>query len=967
MQFNKRSGISLLILVITIVVMLILSSAVIITIVNNNVITQALKLAFKTDLDTFKTELELYKSEQYMDRAGRFNASLLQADEVSVTYDKIKDTNKTIKDVIPSLAQASKYTGQFQVVNGKLVFEGSDPNQQDWTEESGVDIDDIAPENPVITLNPAVWTNGSVTVTISYPSDAIVKEYSIDGTTWNNYTTDIIVSENNTIVSAKCSDTAGNVSEQVTLTVSNIDNIAPTVTATNGGSTTSSVTVNALASDAGGSEIGSYQYSKDNGANWTTSTTQTSYTFSSISTGIYQCKARVADNAGNSSTSTSVTITTQGLGTITLGATPTGWTNGNVTVTINYPAEAVIKQYSTNGTTWNNYTAAITITSNGTILAKGADAGSNQIAQASLTISNIDKTVPTVTATDGGKTTSSVTVNAAASDTGGSGLVAGSYQYSKDNGTTWTTATTATNYTFSSITTGTYQCKVKVADNAGNSTTSTAVAITTQALGTITLVPSTTGWTNGDVTVTINYPVEVVTIQYSVNGGSTWLTYSGMAVTITDNNTTILAKGLDAGGNQTVQASLTISNIDKVAPIVTATDGGKTTSSITVNATASDTGGSGLTAGSYQYSKDNGATWTTATAATNYTFSGITTGTYQCKVKVADNVGNITVSAAVAITTQGLGTITLGASPAGWTTGNVTVTITYPAEATTKQYSTDGTTWNAYTAPIVVTTSGITVYAKGTDVAGNQIAQATLTVANIDRTAPIATFGTNGGFMETAYTTVTVSDVGGSNVNTGTLQYVWDTQNVTTPVSGWTAFTNGSAITKTNVYGTYYLWIRANDNVGNSVVTKSNSFLISSIESYEDGINPVFSYYNVTNWCPTADVSYNGGAAYWTGILDQYGNGTATTSFNITVPNDGNQYSLGYYIYYNDSNGYYNTVRATVNGTYYYPSYTMNDWVYNEVPLNPGSNVITFFSGFDSPDISETGFVALDDLQVIRQ
>ena len=272
----------------------------------------------------------------------------------------------------------------------------------------------------------------------------------------------------------------------------------------------------------------------------------------------------------------------------------------------------------------------------------------------------------------------------------------------------------------------------------------------------------------------------------------------------------------------------------------------------------------------------------------------------------------------------------------------------------------------ASTVKFVVTTTGA-VYAKGTDVAGNQIAQATLTVANIDRTAPIATFGTNGGFMETAYTTVTVSDVGGSNVNTGTLQYVWDTQNVTTPVSGWTAFTNGSAITKTNVYGTYYLWIRANDNVGNSVVTKSNSFLISSIESYEDGINPVFSYYNVTNWCPTADVSYNGGAAYWTGILDQYGNGTATTSFNITVPNDGNQYSLGYYIYYNDSNGYYNTVRATVNGTYYYPSYTMNDWVYNEVPLNPGSNVITFFSGFDSPDISETGFVALDDLQVIRQ
>ena len=173
--------------------------------------------------------------------------------------------------------------------------------------------------------------------------------------------------------------------------------------------------------------------------------------------------------------------------------------------------------------------------------------------------------------------------------------------------------------------------------------------------GTVEIVASTTSLTNGDVTVTINYPAELVTIQYSANGGSTWLTYSGMAITITDNNTTILAKGLDAGGNSSPQVSLIVTNIDKVAPTVS--------------------------------------------------------------------------------------------------------------------------------------------------------------------------YGTNGAsYVQPASTTVTVNDANG--INASTLQYVWDTQNSSTPSSGWTTFTNGTTITKTTS-GTYYLWIKANDNAGNSVTSKTNAFTIS--------------------------------------------------------------------------------------------------------------------------------------------
>ena len=163
---------------------------------------------------------------------------------------------------------------------------------------------------------------------------------------------------------------------------------------------------------------------------------------------------------------------------------------------------------------------------------------------------------------------------------------------------------------------------------------------------------------------------------------------------------------------------------------------------------------------------------------------------------------------------------------ATWTNGDVTVTINYSEDSVIKEYSLDGTNWNNYITPIVVTTNSTTVYAKATDQAGNQSGQSTLTVANIDKISPSVMYGTNGGSSDIASTTVTVSDVGGSDINASTLQYVWDTQNITVPSSGWLEFINGATVTNVNTSGTYYLWIKASDNAGNNIVTKSNLFTI---------------------------------------------------------------------------------------------------------------------------------------------
>jgi len=170
------------------------------------------------------------------------------------------------------------------------------------------------------------------------------------------------------------------------------------------------------------------------------------------------------------------------------------------------------------------------------------------------------------------------------------------------------------------------------------------------------------------------------------------------------------------------------------------------------------------------------------------------------------------------------------ASPTGWTNGNVSVTITFSADSTTRQYSTNGTTWNIYTTPVIVSTNNTTVYSKAIDTAGNQNIHSTLTVANIDKVVPTVVYGTNGDSGETASSTVTVSDTGGSNINTSTLQYIWDTQNISTPSSGWSAFTNGATITNGNTSGTYYLWIKSSDNAGNILVSKSNAFTLIQLE-----------------------------------------------------------------------------------------------------------------------------------------
>ena len=92
---------------------------------------------------------------------------------------------------------------------------------------------------------------------------------------------------------------------------------------------------------------------------------------------------------------------------------------------------------------------------------------------------------------------------------------------------------------------------------------------------------------------------------------------------------------------------------------------------------------------------------------------------------------------------------------------------------------------------------------------------------------PTIEYVTNGSTTAAqASTSVNITDVGGSLINPDLLKYKWDTQNVTLPTSGWQIYTNVETITKIGI-GTYYLWITASDNAGNSVQSVSNPFIIN--------------------------------------------------------------------------------------------------------------------------------------------
>lgn len=169
-------------------------------------------------------------------------------------------------------------------------------------------IDKTPPVSATFTASTTMPTNANVGVTITYPVDAITKQYKIGSAgTWTTYTTAVSVLANNTVY-ARSFDAAGNGSIESTYTVTNIDKTNPTITLnpTSRDWEVADISVGVTLTDTGGSTYKQARYV------WTTNTTKPTTGWNSWNTsdtqtltqsadGIWYLHVEAQDNAGNTS------------------------------------------------------------------------------------------------------------------------------------------------------------------------------------------------------------------------------------------------------------------------------------------------------------------------------------------------------------------------------------------------------------------------------------------------------------------------------------------------------------------------------------------------------------------------------------------------------------------------------------------------------------------------------------------
>ncbi len=340
---ENKKGISLIVLVITIIVVIIIAAAVILTLTNNNPIAEARKATFLNDISTFQDDLNMYKTNEYAKRMGEYDPSLLNATSSGLTYNGSAVSGQdNIYDAIPSLEGKTKYSNEFEVESGGIKYVGTNTEKADWAQnEAGIPADVAKPSIEVTTSNTLpVKAGTNVSYTFNIAASSTITETNLTG-------------------KIKIINNLG--TELVTQPTINIGSVTGTTT-----EKTVTITVNTT-----GMAEGTYKIKVLAGAVKTS--TQESLEF------VIATPFEVDNTAPN-------------MPTITLN--PTTSTNGNVTATLTKANAADTLEYSTNGTTWNAYTTALTITSNLTVYARETDSANNVSSQATQIISNIDKAVP---------------------------------------------------------------------------------------------------------------------------------------------------------------------------------------------------------------------------------------------------------------------------------------------------------------------------------------------------------------------------------------------------------------------------------------------------------------------------------------------------------------------------------------------------------------------------------------------
>ena len=354
----------------------------------------------------------------------------------------------------------------------------------------------------------------------------------------------------------------------------------------------------------------------------------------------------------------------------------TVWSNGTATIHLETEAQNLSILYQINSIegTYQPYedTKGITGLGHGdTVFAVLSD-GTNITDYTSIDV--LDKIEPTVTVTQGGKSTNSIQVSANSSDAewGMPNIVTYNY-YIKQTSEADYPATAShtgaeTSYTFTGLIQNTsYDVKVTTSDKAGNLGAGQVNNITTDTVGGAgddlkdgNIIASEPTWSNGSASITLSKGTGVassLTIQYQVGdiAEENWTTAQEGAASVTvtglTHNSIVYARLTD-GSNYGNHASVII--LDKLPPqnakIELSGQSTTTTGNITATVTHTDNeSGVELTKCKWIYSTNQNPIGTEETSYTNtfsdsqpITLSVTTPGTYYLHVLTVDKVGNKT-------------------------------------------------------------------------------------------------------------------------------------------------------------------------------------------------------------------------------------------------------------------------------------------------------------------------------------
>jgi chitodextrinase len=234
--------------------------------------------------------------------------------------------------------------------------------------------------------------------------------------------------------------------------------------------------------------------------------------------------------------------------------------------------------------------------------------------------------------------------------------------------------------------------------------------------------------------------------EYEIyNGAALAGTITSTTYTVTDliaNNTyTFSIKAKDAAGNVSAASNPLIVTVVALEHVTLTADQTILKAAehavLTVTGTMSDGSSADFSNAVVMYFSDN--------VAANVDGNGVVTATGAGEgtvhINAAVTLSGTTVEQVISILVDNTPppAATLVADVTAPTNTDVTVTISYPADAAEKEYKvgTSGT-WTAYLTPVVVSTND-TVYVRGTDEAGNVSNVSNIVVSNIDKAVPTAT------------------------------------------------------------------------------------------------------------------------------------------------------------------------------------------------------------------------------------